>query len=114
MMTNNCPHISNIYFDQNKLARENREFKSTTGISKNNRSLGFIPAFYDSESGRIYLSCNKDGTRAAIHILEGLPEELILERDSKDNVVSIKPSVMSGFVKNDRFYTREQAAKALH
>jgi len=113
-MINYCPLISNIHFDHNKLARENREFGSTTGISKNNRSLGFAPAFYDSESGKIYFSCNKDGTRAAIHMLEGLPEELILERDPEDNIVSVKPSVISGFVKNGRFYTREQAAKALH
>ncbi len=113
-MTYNCPHISNNYFNHNNLAQENQDFSHTTGISENNHSLGFSPAFYDSETKKVYLSCTMDGKRAPIHLLEGLPEELIRERDQQNHIVSVKSSVISGFVKNNQFYTREQAAELAH
>jgi len=109
-MTNNCPHISGLHLCNEKLAKENQDFTGTGGISKENHSLGFSPAFIDTETGKIYLSCNKDGTQAAIHILDGLPEELIIARDLQNNIVSVKPSVTPGFVRDGEFYTRQQAA----
>jgi hypothetical protein len=113
-MTKNCPHALNLQLCNDELARENQQFTGTGGVSNENRSLGFLPAFCDTETGAVYISRNMDGTQAAIHMLDGLPEALITERDQQNNIVSVKPSVIPGFVKDNEFYTREQAAALVH
>jgi hypothetical protein len=110
-MTKNCPQVSSLHLCNEELVKENQDFMGTGGVSKENRSLGFIPAFFDTETGTKYISCNKDGTQAVIHMLDGLPEALITERDKQNNIVSVKPSVIPGFIKEGDFYTREQAAE---
>lgn len=110
-MTKNCTQISGRHLCNEKLATENQDFTGTGGVSKENRSHGFMPAFCDTETGTVYLSCHKDGTPAAIHLLDGLPEALMLETDPHDKIIAVKSSVIPGFVKNGEFYTREQAAR---
>ncbi|MGH8656038.1 MAG: hypothetical protein ACREYE_29390 [Gammaproteobacteria bacterium] len=46
-------------------------------------------------------------------MLEGLPEQLALRRDASGKVIALKGSVSAGFVRESRFYTREQAAMAM-
>ena len=94
------------------LIQENECFSKTTGVSENNRSLDFLPAFRDDTSGDVYLSRFADGRRAPIHLLEGLPDEVVTHRRSNGGIVSVKSSVISGFVHEGRFYTREEAAQA--
>lgn len=93
-----------------ELQRENVAFRTTGGVSEQNRDHGFRPAFLDTETGRIYLSRNRDGSPAPFHCLDGLPEELIAERDGDHRVVAVKISVVSGFERDGCFYTRDQAA----
>jgi len=109
-MSHHCSQVKDMHLCKDKLEKENLEFTGTGGVSKENQSLGFSPAFCDTETGKIYLSCHKDGTQAAIHMLDGLPEKLIIARDLHNNIVSVKSSVIPGFVKDDEFYTRKQAA----
>ncbi|AYH43650.1 hypothetical protein [Azoarcus sp. DN11] len=92
------------------LHRENREFHSTGGRSEENRPLGFRPAFKDVASGAVYDSRFADGRPAPFHLLDGLPEEVILQRDPGGRVGRVKDSIVSGFVLEGRFYTREEAA----
>ena len=94
------------------LQRENRDFAGTSGISINNKTLGFVPAFYDRKTGRVQISCFSDGRPAPIHLMEGLPEEWAVGHDVNGRITSVKPTIISGFVRGDDFYTREQAAKA--
>jgi hypothetical protein len=47
-----------------------------------------------------------------MHLLDGLPDEWVVERDAAGRVRAIKDSVIAGFVRDGRFYTREQAAAA--
>lgn len=44
------------------------------------------------------------------HLLEGLPNELVLTRCPNGGVATVKAAVVSGFVRHGRFYTREEAA----
>ena len=110
-MTKNCAYKTGLHLCNDELAKENRRFTGTGGVSKENRSLGFLPAFCDTETGIVYPSCNKDGTPAPIHMLDGLPENLITARDQQNNIVAVKVSVIPGFVKDQEFFTREQAAE---
>ncbi|MBD5802230.1 hypothetical protein AZOA_16560 [Azoarcus sp. Aa7] len=93
------------------LERENREFRNTGGRSEENRSLGFRPAFKDVASGAVYDSRFADGRPAPFHLLDGLPEEVVVQREPGGRVGRVKESIVSGFVLDGRFYTREEAAR---
>ena len=95
------------------LQRENCTFAGTGGVSQGNRGRGFVPAFLDKETGAVYLSCGRDGCAAPVHLLDGLPEELVVERAPSGRVCAVKPTIVAGFLKQGLFYTREQAAKAV-
>ena len=94
------------------LRKQNLAFVGTGGVSDENRSSGFRPAFFDTVTGRAVLARFGDGRPAPMHLLEGLPDEWVAERDAAGRVRAIKDSVIAGFVRNGRFYTREQAAAA--
>ena len=64
-------------FSKETLAQENRQYANTGGVSAINRSQRFIPAFYDTATGRAYRSRFADGRPAPIHLLDGLPESLV-------------------------------------
>ena len=95
------------------LAADNQYFAGTGGVSQKNRCCGFRPAFLDRETGIVYASCGTDGRPAPVHALAGLPDHLVLARDPRGYVTTIKPSVIAGFIRWGVFYTREQAADCL-
>jgi hypothetical protein len=92
------------------LILENRHFAGTGGISQNNKHCNFVPAFLDSTNGRVYRSRFADGTPAPVHILDGLPDKTVIKRDRHGTVVVISDNIISGFVREGRFYTRKEAA----
>jgi len=93
-----------------RLEHENLRHRGTAGVSAENRSLGFQPAFVDRETRAIYLSRFANGRPAPCHVLDGLPRELVLRRRACGRVAAVKPSLVSGFVRDGCFYTREEAA----
>lgn len=95
------------------VARQNRAFMGTGGVSQGNAGSGFSPAFMDQTSGIVYLSCFADGSEAPLHVLDGLPEELVAERSAGSCVTAVKPGVIAGFIRDGLFYNREQASKAV-
>ena len=95
---------------ERNLQLETVAFHGTGGVSAENGSKGFHPAFMDADTSAVYLSCFADGRLAPFHLLDGLPEEVVLDRNTTGRVKSVKASVISGFVLEGRFYTREQAA----
>lgn len=98
---------------QQGLAAENALFAGTGGVSAGNAALGFRPAFRDADTGRVYLSRFADGRAAPFHLADGLPAEVIEARDDAGRVLRVKASLVSGFVRQDRFYTREEASRAV-
>ena len=96
-----------------ELEDQNSRFKSTGGISQENRSYGFLPAFLDRCTGAVYLSRFGDGRVAPIHLFDRLPSELVAQRTASGKVSALKGSVVAGFVHHGRFYTRAQAAEAV-
>jgi hypothetical protein len=96
------------------LRRQTIAFRGTGGISEENGSCGFAPAFLDTETGAVYRARFADGRPAPMHLLEGLPPSVVMRRDEAGKVSATKPSLVAGFVRCGRFYTREQAAAALN
>jgi hypothetical protein len=97
----------------NTLKSENVYYHTTGGVSHNNRAAGFRPAFRDSETGRTELSRFLGGCPAPCHLIDGLPDDWVRERDTVGRALSIKCSVIAGFVRDGRFFTREEAARAV-
>ena len=97
---------------ETQLKRENLVHAGTGGRSQENRGLGFRPAFFDFATQRIYPSRFADGRLAPFHLLDGLPEEAVVDRAPNGRVVAAKATIISGFVRDGFFYTRTAAAKA--
>ncbi|PKO55457.1 MAG: hypothetical protein CVU28_06370 [Betaproteobacteria bacterium HGW-Betaproteobacteria-21] len=93
-----------------QLQRQNQEFMGTGGRSEENRPCGFRPAFMDIDTHTVYESRFADGRPAPIHVLDGLPDELVVARSSSGRIAAVKASVIAGFVLATRFYNREEAA----
>jgi hypothetical protein len=95
------------------LKRENAVHADTGGRSQENSGLGFRPAFLDFATQTIYPSRFADGRLAPFHLLDGLPEEVVIDRAPNGRVIAAKATLISGFVRNGFFYTRSAAARAV-
>ena len=95
---------------EKRLEQENQVFRGTRGVSSENRSLLFQPAFLDRTTGQVHPSRFSDGRLAPLHILDGLPQELVVARSASGRVVAASEFVVAGFIRAGRFYTREEAA----
>lgn len=94
------------------LRRQSSDLRGRGGVSEENRSLGFAPAFLDMETGSVYLARFADGRPAPMHLLDGLPEEAIISRKASGAVSTVKATIIAGFLRYGRFFTREEAAQA--
>jgi len=93
---------------QQRLDLENVRYRGTAGVSQN-RSCGFRPAFMDTQTRAVHLSRFADGRPAPFHILDGLPDELVLAHNPGGRGVIVKASVVSGFIREGLFYSRDEA-----
>ncbi|MDX1656177.1 MAG: hypothetical protein R3310_13280 [Candidatus Competibacteraceae bacterium] len=96
-----------------RLHQQNVAHRASGGTSAGCRRQGFAPAFLDSETGEVYLARYADGRPAPMHLLDGLPTSLVVERDRHGRTLAVKASVIAGFVQSGKFYTRQQAADCL-
>src|SRR5512138_463032 len=99
--------------NDSSLELENVRYSGTGGVSRENRRYGFRPAFMDLETAAVYLARFADGRPAPFHLLDGLPDELVLSRDAAGRVAEISSSVISGFEQQGPIYTPDEAAEAL-
>jgi hypothetical protein len=97
---------------EKQLQQENVVHAGTGGRSQENTSLGFKPAFLDFKTQRMYPSRFADGRPAPFHLLDGLPDEVVVDRTASGRVVAAKATLISGFERNGFFYTRAAAARA--
>jgi len=92
------------------LELENLAFDGTKGVSKNNRADGFRPAFRNVKTGQVELARFENGKPAPIHLIAGLPKEWAATRDKDGAIASLCSGIISGFVRDGIFYSREEAA----
>lgn len=98
---------------QNELQLETLAFAGTGGVSSNSRSSGFHPAFMDTYTQAVYLSRFLNGQPAPFHLLDGLPDDVVVTRGASGRVNTVKSTVVSGFVRDGEFYTRDEAAQSV-
>ncbi|HID82439.1 MAG TPA: hypothetical protein EYH06_04965 [Chromatiales bacterium] len=92
------------------LYEENERYHGTGGVSENNRSRGFIPAFLDTATGNAYPSRFANGKLAPIHLFDGLPDMLVKKSVVTGRTYALRDGLVSGFLLGRRFYTRAEAA----
>ncbi len=92
------------------LQMETQAHRGTGGVSAENRELGFRPAFRDADTGQTYPSTFADGRPAPFHVLDGLPEPLVLAHDRHGRICRVRGSIVAGFLRDGIFYTRAEAA----
>ena len=102
--------VSEMYTYE-RLRIENEQFAGTGGISENNVYARFAPAFRDAETGRVELARLECGAIAPMHLLFGLPDEWVTGWDAAGQIVALRDSVVAGFVRDEVFYTRDEAAQ---
>jgi hypothetical protein len=95
------------------LRAQSDSYRGTAGCSEGNGGLGFRPAFLDADTGIVYCSCFLDGNPAPVHLLDGLPDDVVVSRAESGQVTAVKGSLVSGFVRFGKFYTRDEAAAAV-
>lgn len=100
----------NQVMTQRVLEQENRAFSGRGGVSAESRSSGFVPAFQNMETGSVQRSRFANGSPAPFHLLDGLPDEFVVARDASGKVMGIKASVRSGFLREGKFYSRDEAS----
>lgn len=103
----------NMLITEARLRKENQAFVGTPGVSQENCGNGFIPAFYDMDTGQVEISRFLNGQPAPMHMIEGLPKSWVAARDADCKTTAIKGSVIAGFVREGCFYTRSEAAEAV-
>ena len=96
---------------ENNLKEQTKLYQGRGGTSAETRFYGFRPAFLDTQTGAVYPCCFSDGRPAPMHLFDGLPSELILSYAPSGRAVSVKGSIVSGFIRGERFYTREEASQ---
>ena len=85
---------------------QNEEYLGTGGRSQENRHAHFVPAFKDRDTNIVYSSKFGDGRTAPFHCIDGLPEDAFTD----DEVPSLKTNVIVGFIREGKFFTRDEAA----
>lgn len=105
-----CERLIDV-LDCSVLIEEECAFRGTGGISQENEAFGFRPAFKDTETNIVYLACFRNGRPAPIHVLDGLPGVVVQSRDTRGYVLEVKGTMVTGFVRDGIFYTRQEAAQ---
>ena len=105
--------ISDNNLKASSLAVENRQYKGTGGVSKDNRTSGFEPAFLNTVTGDVYPSCFLNGRPAPVHLFDGLPAHVVHKSVVTGRAYALQDGVISGFILGRRFYTRAEACLAV-
>ncbi|MGH1460860.1 MAG: hypothetical protein ACRBB6_02375 [Neptuniibacter sp.] len=92
---------------QNRLELENERFADSGGISQNNATQRFMPAFKNKHTGEIALSRYANGATAPFHLIEGLPENWLKK---EEKCTDLEACIISGFVRFGQFFDRQEAA----
>ena len=91
------------------LRRESAPYTGTCGDSGTACRNRFRPAFRDAD-GRVEIARLADGRPAPMHLIGKLPAVWAKLCDANGNIIELKAGIVAGFVRDDRFYTREEAA----
>ncbi len=98
--------------NQLALQEQTAAYCGTCGESAVATTQNFLPAFQNTTNGEVALSRLKTGNPAPMHLLSYLPIHWAASVDSNGLVTELQPGIVAGFVRDNRFYSRAEAAEA--
>lgn len=104
-----CEHAPGL--TREDLRHQSDDFTGRGGTSAEARVLGLVPGFKDCRNGRVFRSCFADGRPAPVHLLDGLPADMIAKRAPDGTVLAVCDAVVAGFLLGDRFLDRDEAVR---
>ena len=99
--------------DQFTVRAESDAYRGTCGESATACQHKFRPAFRNEADGRVELARLPNGNPAPMHLISALPREWALRCDEQGGVLQLVETVIAGFLREGRFYTRDEAAAVL-
>ena len=96
---------------QLSLNDENVLYGRTRQARSEDRLPGLVPGYRNQRTGELARSRYADGTPAPVHLLDGLPDHWIAERDADGRVIRARTDIEAGFLRSGRFYNRDEAAR---
>ena len=94
-----------MYLTHQQALKQQGTYYKFNGAVFSDASFGFMPAFKNTQDQQIHLSTDQYGELSVMHLLDGLPEAWILEKDEQGRPVSLKSEIVVGFMRNHEFYT---------
>jgi hypothetical protein len=94
-----------------QLDRDTKESLSAAGASaarhlaREGLMTGFSPAFRHLETGEVRLCRMRDGRLSREHLLDGLPDHWVLDRDSRGRPAALASEIEPGFLRGIEFWT---------
>ncbi len=87
------------------LEQQQKTYQTISGVDLSHLCVGMIPAFRDLATDETHLSVTRTGKVSPIHLIENLPVEWVTEWNEHGFAVALKPSVIAGFYRCEKFYT---------
>ncbi len=94
-----------MYISTSGLEQQQQTYQTISGVDLSHYCVGMIPAFRDLATNETHLSLTSTGEVSPIHLIENLPIGWISEWNEHGDAVALKPTVIAGFYRCEKFYT---------
>jgi len=102
-----------MYLTQQQAVQQQGTHYRFNGAVFSDVSFGFMPAFKNIKNQQVHLSTDFGGQLSVMHILDGLPESWIDEKDEKGRALTLKSEIIAGFMRNADFYTLSEIIQSV-
>lgn len=102
-----------MYITHQQAVQQQGTYYRFNGAVFSDVSFGFMPAFKNIKNQEVHLSTDVDGELSVMHILDGLPESWIEEKDEQGKALTLKSEIIAGFMRNADFYTLNEIIQSV-
>lgn len=94
-----------MYMTHQQALEQQGTYYKFNGAIFSDASFGFLPAFKNIKDQQIHLSTDSFGKISVMHLLDGLPDCWVLEKDAQGKALTLRAEIIAGFMRNNEFYT---------
>lgn len=94
-----------MYMTHQQALQQQCTYYKFNGAVFSDASFGFLPAFKNMSSQQTHLSTDADGNIAVMHLLDGLPDCWVDEKDDHGRALTLRAGIVAGFMRNNEFFT---------
>lgn len=94
-----------MYMSHQQAVQQHVDYFKFNGAVFSDISFGFMPAFKSLTDLHVHLSIDYQGNLSVMHLLDGLPDHWVKERDELGAAITLTSDIVAGFMRNAQFYT---------